>query len=564
VPLLSAFLVLLQRLTRRDDLVIGAPVAKRLAPGSEEVVGCFVDVVAVRADLAGDPRFADLLARVRDAATAAFDHQEVPFDRVVEALNPERVPGRSPFFETVFNLETDSFDPPAIPGLELSIDELDRGMPVKHDLTVYVRDAAEGLAMTFAYRLDLYERRTIERIADAYRALLRAVVAEPEARISRLELFMDGERRNPMSNPNAREDDNLKRLMGTRRRAVPTQTSLVRTGPLESGGPLPLVITPATDGVDLHEWIAGNRGTVERELLKHGGILFRGFDVATSDAFHHVTEAMTQGLVNYVEGSSERVKVSDKVYTSTEYPPELFVSLHNELSYAHRWPKLIFFYCLIDPQHGGETPIADSRRVLDAMPSELKEKFLAKGVQYMRNLHGGRGAGLSWQSVFETDDRDFVEAYCREGNIEFEWKPDGGLRTRQVRPAIARHPITGELIWFNQADQFHPSNLGEETARSLEAISSPEELPLYSTYGDGTPFEPETLEIVRQAFQDTLVAFPWRQGDVMVLDNMLAAHGRMPFQGPRRIVVSMGDPVGLEQMPPVGSLDEPVRAASEA
>jgi acyl transferase domain-containing protein/acyl-CoA synthetase (AMP-forming)/AMP-acid ligase II/alpha-ketoglutarate-dependent taurine dioxygenase len=563
MPLLSVFLILLHRFTRQDDLVVGVPVANRLAPGTDQVVGCFINVVALRADLSGDPRFLDLLAHVRSTVAAALDHQEIPFEKVVESLNPERTPGRSPFFEVVLNLETDAFAAPALPGLALSFEELDRGMPVKHDLTVYVRDAARGLEVTFAYRLDLYNAATMARIAGAFTALLRAVVDEPEARLSRLKSFPKGERRSTMSEFKPKEDENLKRLLGTRRRAVPAQESLVRTGLLEPGQSLPLVISPATEGVDLPGWAASNKAVIERELLKHGGILFRGFDVDSVEAFHRFTGSLTSGLVNYIEGSSERIKVSDKVYTSTEYPPELFVSLHNELSYAHRWPKLIFFYCLVEPQQGGETPIADSRKVLDAMPVELKDKFLERGVQYRRNLHGSRGAGLSWQSVFETSNRDFVESYCREGNIEFQWRPDGGLRTRQVRPGIARHLHTGELIWFNQADQFHPSNLGEETARSLMTISAEEDLPLYSSYGDGTPFEPGTLDAVREAFRETMVAFPWRKGDVLLLDNMLVAHGRMPFSGPRRIVVSMGDPVSLEEMPAVGSLDEPVQPASE-
>jgi acyl transferase domain-containing protein/glutamate-1-semialdehyde aminotransferase/acyl-CoA synthetase (AMP-forming)/AMP-acid ligase II/alpha-ketoglutarate-dependent taurine dioxygenase len=561
--LLAVFLVLLHRLTRQDDLVVGAPVANRLAPGTEDVVGCFINVIAIRADLSGDPQFLELLARVGSAMTAAFDHQEIPFEKVVESLNPERAPGRSPFFEVVFNLETETFSPPALSGLNLSFEELDRGMPVKHDLTVYVRDAAGGLDLTFAYRLDLYDPPTMARISGAYATLLGAVVAEPKARLSRLKLFTKGERRNQMSELKETEDPNLKRLLGTRRRAVPVQDSLVRRSLLAPDQSLPRVISPATEGVDLSAWAASNKAAIESDLLKHGGILFRGFDIGSVEAFHRFAGTLTSGLVNYIEGSSERIKVSDKVYTSTEYPPELFVSMHNELSYAHRWPKLIFFYCLVEPQQGGETPIADSRRVLDAMPAELKAKFLEKGVQYLRNLHGGRGAGLSWQGVFETSDRDFVESYCREGNIEFQWKPDGGLRTRQVRPGIARHPQTGELIWFNQADQFHPSNLGEEIARSLMSISAKEDLPLYSAYGDGTPFEPETLELVRETFRKTMIAFPWRKGDVLLLDNMLVAHGRMPFSGPRRIVVSMGDPVSLEQMPPVGNLDEPVRPAAE-
>jgi hypothetical protein len=235
------------------------------------------------------------------------------------------------------------------------------------------------------------------------------------------------------------------------------------------------------------------------------------------------------------------------VYTSTEYPPEYFVSLHNELSYAHRWPSKLLFFCAVEPQDGGETPIVDSRELLKRLSPELVERFVARGVRYVRNLHGdAKGTGLSWQTVFETEDREWVEAYCREGGIEIAWKDDGGLWTRQDRPAVTTHPRTGDRVWFNQVDQWHPSNLGEDLAEALTGTTREEDLPINAYHGDGSPLSVEDLEEIRRVTEETMIAFPWREGDVLLVDNMLVAHGRMPFSGPRRVMVAMGDTLDLQ------------------
>lgn len=342
---------------------------------------------------------------------------------------------------------------------------------------------------------------------------------------------------------------NLPPMRAPRRRAVDVSgEALVKMGTFAPGQLLPLVVEPLMDGdLDLTEWVRNHLELVERKLLEHGAILFRGFGMSGVAPFEAFARVVAPELVNYVEGSSPRIMLGEKVYTSTEYPPEYFVSLHNELSYAHRWPGKLLFFCAVEPHEGGETPIADSRQILRCLSPELRERFLRKGVKYVRNLHGDRGAGLSWQTVFETDDRARVEEYCREGGIELAWKDDGGLWTSQVRQAVATHPRTGEQVWFNQVDQWHPSNLGEEVARALTATTREEDLPISAYHGDGSPLAVADLEEVRQAYRDGMVTFPWRQGDVLVVDNMLVAHGRMPFTPPRRVMVAMGDSPSAQQ-----------------
>jgi hypothetical protein len=189
---------------------------------------------------------------------------------------------------------------------------------------------------------------------------------------------------------------------------------------------------------------------------------------------------------------------------------------------------------------GGETPIADSRAIYRDMPPAIRERFADKGVMYVRNY--GNGLDVDWQQVFGTDSMSEVEAYCAGHDIECEWKDDGELRTRQICQGTARHPVTGEWVWFNQAHLFHVSNLEPEVRESLlDVVGDEVDLPRNVFYGDGSPIDDETLSTVRGVLEKHKISFPWQAGDVVMLDNMLTAHARAPFKGPRKVIVAMAE-----------------------
>lgn len=158
---------------------------------------------------------------------------------------------------------------------------------------------------------------------------------------------------------------------------------------------------------------------------------------------------------------------------------------------------------------------------------------------YVRNY--GNGLDVPWQKVFNTRERSVVEAYCQKARIICEWKTDGELRTRQVCQATAIHPQTGDPVWFNQAHLFHISNLEPHILEALLIAVSEDELPRNVYYGDGTAIDRTELEVIREVYRSLTIQFPWQQGDVLLLDNMLAAHGRTSFAGPRKIVVAMAE-----------------------
>jgi alpha-ketoglutarate-dependent taurine dioxygenase len=250
-------------------------------------------------------------------------------------------------------------------------------------------------------------------------------------------------------------------------------------------------------------------------------------------------QAVVGELMEYKERSSPRHEEGERIYTSTDYPADQKIFPHNEHSYSRRFPLKLFFCCITPAEEGGQTPIADVRRVHDRLSQATRERFAEKGWLLIRNY--GDGFGLTWQDSFHTEDRADVERYCREQAIEWEWKEGDRLRTRQVRPAIATHPVTGEKVWFNHIAFWHDSSLDPAVRELLLEEFAPEDMPYQTFYGDGTTIEDEVAAELREAYLAERIVFDWYRGDLLMMDNMLAAHGRMPYRGERKTLVAMAE-----------------------
>lgn len=320
-------------------------------------------------------------------------------------------------------------------------------------------------------------------------------------------------------------------------------------------GDFPAFITPEKDlnFEDLEFKLNENKALIQEALLHHGGLVFRGFPVSSAKHFAHFIEMLNFGkFVNYIGGDSPRDKVEKEVYTSTEAPPPIHIPLHQELSYIKYAPRHIYFFCETPPEEGGETIVADARRVYKALDPEVIERFQAKGLTYisryyyrskiMEWVNRFKRSHKSWVEVFETENKTEVERKCIENEFAWRWLHSDWIEIKQTRPAVLSHPQTKEVVWFNQAHlyDFSPRLLGWKNYIAAKIFYFRKSTRLHEiTFANGEHVSRDDLYHILDVLNESTVSFPWHKGDVMVLDNVLAMHGRAPFKGKRRILTAL-------------------------
>ncbi|KAL5490930.1 hypothetical protein EMCRGX_G016133 [Ephydatia muelleri] len=344
-----------------------------------------------------------------------------------------------------------------------------------------------------------------------------------------------------------------------------------------NGEDLPLVIR-ATQGNDsapfLKAWVKKNKKWIDEKLLQNGAILFRGFHVTEGAEFEDILKQYEPELSDEYRGVSPRKLVpgTKYVFSASELPPYFPIPQHLEMSFLPSPPRKIFFCCLDPPTSpGGETCLCDFKKVHDQMDPKIRKEFEDKGVMHLRNYKGTKTGLLTdptmlkgWQDVFGTTSRQVVEEELRKSGAEFQWRDGDSLRIVDRGSAIEKHPVTGEKIWFNHSQVFHWSMIPSEYYRIYKRLGQmkyllfswmmwllkvilftflgPMRVGFHTCFGDGSEIPESYLEHIRDVMWKNMVFNRWELGDIVLIDNYWISHGRQPYSGNRKVVVSWSKP----------------------
>ncbi|MEU6981491.1 MULTISPECIES: TauD/TfdA family dioxygenase [unclassified Streptomyces] len=295
-------------------------------------------------------------------------------------------------------------------------------------------------------------------------------------------------------------------------------------------------------------WLDARRADIQAELHRSGAVLLRGLPMTDAATFAEARDALIATRAGYKEKATPRTDFGEGVFSSTDLPAIQPIRLHNENSYTLDFPGVLLFGCVTAPETGGATTVGDMRRALALLPDELVARFTEAGWLLVRNYSDL--AGMPWRKAFSSEEPAGAEEYCDEHAIGYEWLDEDTLRTRQLRSAVITHPVTGERVWFNHFAFWNARGLDEDVREVLTETFGADGLPFDTRLGDGTALTDAEVDAIIDAYQAVTVRETWQDGDLMLVDNILCAHGREAYTGARKILVAMGEPVPLADCAP--------------
>jgi len=544
----TAWALLLNQYSGERDIVFGSTVSGRPPEleGMEKIVGPFINTIPVRARIDEEDQ---LITWMKDLHEDQSRRNPYSYTSLGAIKRQTDIDGGLPVLESVVVVINYPVSAKMIEhGENASFSVKDRVAIPQNSMPITVTvSPLETRRLLLRYDSNRFEDAAMETVLSRYKTLMEAIVASPQSRLGDLSMIGDTEKRQREVGRRKRKKAKFDGLRTIERDAV--DLSAIEPVIWEQIGSanLPHLARPAEAGTDLFSWAEKNRNVVQAKLHNHGALLFRGFGIDSVPTFEKLAKALCPVLLEGY-GDLPPQPGTDKVYFSTPYPPDKRILFHNESSHMHCWPLEQLFACMIPAETGGETPLVDCREVYKNLDPRLIALFEEKKLTYVRNFI--EGLDVSWQQFFKTSEKSVVEAKCRERGMELEWFGEE-LRVRKHCLAITTHPKTGDKVFFNQIQLHHTAFLDPDERASLLAVYPEDKLPRNVTFGDGTPIEDSIVEEVLACYDALAVRIPWEKGDVIMLDNMLTAHGRDVFTGDRKIVVAMGEIIGASN--PVGT-----------
>ncbi len=304
------------------------------------------------------------------------------------------------------------------------------------------------------------------------------------------------------------------------------------------GHPFPLALELKTDSLEAAcAWITENAGQLGQQAASHGAVLLRGLPLASPEDFDAAVTAFKFPTFSYENSLSNayRINYTPRVFSANEAPPEVTIFLHHEMAQTPIYPSKLFFFCQTTPAEGGETPICRSDILWERLTEQLPDFASScrdKGLKYSLTMAGesdeSSGMGRSWQNTFSAESREAAEARMNELGYSWQWQPNGDLRaTTPVLPAV-RDLGDGRSSFFNQLIAAF-SGWKDTRNDPSKAI----------TFGDDTTLDPDDVAKASELADEVTFNIPWQDGDLALVDNYTAMHGRRTFSGTRKVLASL-------------------------
>jgi len=304
------------------------------------------------------------------------------------------------------------------------------------------------------------------------------------------------------------------------------------------GAPFPPALEVAADSLETAcAWITENANELAAQAATHGAMLLRGLPLVTPEDFDAAVGAFGFPNFSYADSLSNayRLNYTPRVFSANEAPPEVTIFLHHEMAQTPIYPSKLFFFCQTAPTTGGATPICRSdilwQRLTDQRPA-FAEVCQTKGLKYSNVMPAkadtASGMGRSWPSTFSADSREAAEARMTKLGYTWEWQANGDLRATTPVLAAVRDLGAGRASFFNQL--IAAFNGWKDTRNDpAKAI----------TLGDGSPLNPNDIAAASTLADDCTFDLPWQAGDLALVDNYTAMHGRRTFTGTRKVLASL-------------------------